>query len=103
MCNFFSNHSPDIIIGLVGGLSAGAGIWVIDRLRELYLFSRDEKRIMTFYEETQKEEWNFFTTHRIASEVNLTIERVNYVCSYSKKVRRNQREKEVWIWIPTGK
>jgi hypothetical protein len=99
MCTkLFSDHAADLIIGLSGGVSAGIGIWFLDRAREGYLFWRDEKRIIKFFEEPehQKEGWDFFSTVRIASYVNLTLERVNFVCSYSKKISRNQKDKELW-------
>jgi len=93
MCD---NHlTSDLIIGLVGGLSAGTGIWIIDRMRECYLFIRDEKRIVKFFNEKIMND-EFRNTYRIASEVNLTEDRVRYICSNSKEIKRNEKKDEVW-------
>ena len=81
-----------IIVGLSGGISAGFGIWLLDRIREQFLFNRHERRIITFLRE--EDAWH--TTYRIASEVNLTEERVRFVCSTSQTIRRNQVERETW-------
>ena len=91
-----SEHVSDIIIGLVGGASAGVGIWVIDSIKRAYLFCRDEKRILKFFEDDKKYNETFRTTHRIASAVDFTMERVNHVCSYSRKIDRNELENESW-------
>lgn len=90
------NSHSDIIVGLVGGISAGIGIWVIDRIRDAFLFDRDEKRIIKFFNDHQKDTYDMRNTFRIASEVNLTESRVRHVCSYSDKVVRNQLKDELW-------
>jgi len=38
----------------------------------------------------------FRNTYRIASEVNLTEDRVRYICSNSKEIKRNEKKDEVW-------
>jgi len=41
--------------------------------------------------------WVISTIHAISSAVNLTQDRGNKVCSKSRRIRRNQKEKESWI------
>ena len=92
-----ANHDiiPNLIIGISGGISAGLGIWIIDRIRERYLFNKDEKRLIGFLTENPSD-YFLRTTHRIASGVNLSEDRVRYVCSFSEKIKRNSGEKELW-------
>lgn len=73
------------IIGVLGGVFAGLGIWMLDRIRELYLFRRDEKRIFDFFTDHKDDDFATRNTYRIASEVNLPEDRVRFVASYSKK------------------
>lgn len=90
-----------IIIGFFGGLFAGLGIWLLDRIREKVNFSIDEAQIIKFLKSTLNEtDKSFRTTHRIASEVNRTEARVREVCSNSKKIRRNQLAEEIWTLRP---
>ncbi len=85
--------TTNLIIGLTGGISAGIGIWLIDKIRDWRIFKRDEKRII---EAIRKSGIVFCSTRRISSDVNLTEDRTRFVCSTSPKIRRNQLEKELW-------
>lgn len=92
MCKNYS----DLIIGLVGGLSAGSGLFIIELIRTKYFFKRDEKRILKFFSDYSNEAEEFRSTIRISSEVNLTESRVRDICSTSKKIKRNQLQRETW-------
>jgi hypothetical protein len=90
------NYCSDILIGLSGGLFAGLGIWLLDFFKEKYLFCRDEKRILKFFKDHENDDYEFRKTFRIASEVNLTENRVIYICSNSEKIKRNEKKEETW-------
>lgn len=85
-----------ILIGLLGGLFAGVGLWLLDWIREQWLFWRDQKRIVDFMEREKGKDYDWRSTQVLASNNNLTLERVYYVCSYSKKIKRNELDNEVW-------
>ena len=93
------NYSSDIIIGLTGGISAGLGLWVLEIFREEYKFNKHEKRIVKFLKDNKDKEFEYRNTYRIASSVNLPEDRVKFVCSYSKEIKRSETEKEVWTLI----
>lgn len=80
-----------LIIGISGGLS----VWFVGILREEYFKWRDKKKVFTFMNENPSE-FGFRTTHAIASSVNLTEDRVIYICSIHPKIVRNQQEIQVW-------
>jgi hypothetical protein len=81
------------LISIISFLFSGLGITLIIFLRNKYLFKKDESKIIAFFNReigTTK----FWTSHRIASEVNLTVNRVQEVCGNSSKFKRNQKEKD---------
>ena len=73
------------------------GIWGLDKVLKRRNSKGDEEEIINFLtEKIHDTDKSFISTHRIASEVNLTESRVNEVCSKSDKIRRNQKERETW-------
>jgi hypothetical protein len=80
-----------LIIGVSGGLS----VWLVGILREEYFKWRDKKRVLAFMKKNSTNVL-FRTTHAIASHVNLTEDRVIYICSVHPGITRNEKEIEVW-------
>src|SRR6266496_3201821 len=79
-----------IVIGVFGGLFAGAGISLISYVREMFLTWRDKKRIYTYFTSDEIESrfgnLRWISTRKISRHTNLTQERVNYICSIHKKI-----------------
>lgn len=82
-----------MIINVIIFLFSGVGIALSIYARKKYLFKKDESKILNFFR-SEKGVTKFWTSHRIASEVNLTVSRVQEVCGNSSKFKRNQREKD---------
>ncbi len=74
-----------MVVGIFGGAFAGIGIWGLDRIREAWLFKRDENRILKLLKSGDIA-FDWSTSHRISADVNLKEERANYVCSNSKRI-----------------
>jgi hypothetical protein len=84
-----------VIIGSSGGLT----IWFVNFLREQYLIERDKRKIYNFLVSDLREKgsvWKFRNTWAIASNVNLPEDRVRYISSLHKKIKRSEEEGEVW-------
>ncbi len=66
-------------------------------------FLRDKKvenKIIEFLEKSQKEYgYEYRTTHAISSEINISEEKIRNLCNKSKRIKRNQKEKETWRLI----
>ncbi|TCP22400.1 hypothetical protein EV195_11249 [Tenacibaculum skagerrakense] len=94
--------SDGIIIGAVGGAIAGLVIWIADLCRKWILKYCDTKRVENWLKKNTKpnhsKEWR--STRVIASHNNLPEDRVNYICSYSKKIELNKKDgnesDEIW-------
>ena len=68
-------------------------LWLISFAR----FKADENKIYKFLTDSAAStELTFRSEHRISSETNLSEERVHKICSKSKKITRNQKEKKSW-------
>ncbi len=87
-----------VIIGAAGGASAGIILAVIKWLSDQYLVKRDAGRVLCWLKKACSSEGSdlWRSTHAIASYNNLTLERVQYICSYSEKIVRSSKEKEMW-------
>ncbi|GMQ89580.1 MAG: hypothetical protein BMS9Abin09_1082 [Gammaproteobacteria bacterium] len=86
---FNNNVVQGVIVTLIGAFI----LWLVSYIR----FKMDEKKIHKFLTaSTANTEFTFRSEHRIASETNLSEERVHKVCSKSKKIARNQKEKKSW-------
>ena len=91
------DYLHDIIKGLCSGIFGGIGLASIKLLYDRYLHKRDENRIVDFfYKENIGKGFEFRSTEVISSFTNLPEDRVNYVCSKSKKITRNTKEKLSW-------
>ena len=83
-----------IVQGALAALVAAFVIWMIRAI----CIRMDEKKIITFLQKSAAEtELHFRTTHAIASATSLPEERVSKICGRSRRIRRNQKEKESWI------
>ena len=86
-----------VIEGIVIGVSAGVAIQIINIVSKYINFHQEEKIIVNFLKEAIKEyHKGFRSTIIICNAVNLPEERVRYICNRSKKIRRNEKEKESW-------
>jgi CRISPR/Cas system CSM-associated protein Csm2 small subunit len=93
MLEFLSNG---IVQGVLVAIIIGAFTMIVNRLK----FKRDEKKIITFLKKSnQKTSHTFRSTHAIVSDTNLSENRVRKICSLSKQIRRNQKEKESWTLV----
>jgi len=93
----FINNS--IVQSVLAALIIAFLYWVIGYIRRRI----DENKIVIFLKKSAAEtEHNFRSTHAISSATNLTESRVNKVCSRSKRIRRNQKEKESWALDETA-
>jgi hypothetical protein len=81
-----------IIIGASGGLT----IFLVGLIKEQILIWRDKRRVYNFLFTDRNSVWKFRNTWTIASNVNLTEERVRFICSIHKKIKRSAEEDEVW-------
>lgn len=82
-----------IVQGVIVALIVAFIFWVIRHFK----FKHDEKTLINFLGESKRETSHTFrTTHAISSATNLSEERIRKVCNKSKKITRNQREKESW-------
>ncbi len=106
-----------IIIGGAGGFIAGISVWIISILREKISEWNHKKRIYNWlYHETEQlghafkagkltfgppNDPRWRSTREIATFNNLTIDRVNYICSIHEKIRLIRKEElrpnaELW-------
>lgn len=81
-----------VIVGAAGGLT----IFFVGLLKEQILIWRDKGRVYKFLLNDKGSVWKFRNTWTIASNVNLTEERVRFICSIHKKIKRSIEEDEVW-------
>lgn len=84
--------------GQIGiGIGVAVVVSILGWLYKLVMFKKDEKSILEFLKQSQNNtDHNYRSSEAIASHTNLTIERASKVCSKSKKVHRNTKEKESW-------
>lgn len=96
MCDQNENIVSGIIIGAVGGFVAGIAVWVAGIFKEEWLKRRDKRRILKFLQAEKKDGFQFRNTWAIASNTNLPEDRVRFICSIEKKIKRNELEREMW-------
>jgi len=91
------NYWHDVIKGIFSGIFGGLGVYLSKVVYDKMIFSRDQNRIIDFfYKENIGKGYEFRSTEAIASFTNLPEDRVNYVCSTSKNITRNSKEKLSW-------
>lgn len=85
-----------IIIGSVGGGSAGLIIWLVQSIRDKAIKKIECNRIYNWLKSNTTDEIGeeFRSTRDIASWNNLTEDRVRYLCSVSDQIFLNTDEKE---------
>ncbi|MBD3652713.1 hypothetical protein [Kangiella sp.] len=82
-----------IVIGASGGAIAGITVYLIQYFHQKAINFIESKRIRNWLKEnTSKNQWR--STRAIASWTNLSVERVQYLCSHDPKVRLSTAEKE---------
>lgn len=82
-----------IITAIVSSLVVALLYWLVKAFRDW----KDTKAIIAFLEESKSStHFTFRSNHAIASAINLGEERVRKLCSRSRKIRRNKKEKESW-------
>ena len=94
-----------IVIGSVGGTLAGLTIWFVQSLKEKVMTELHKKRVYNWlYNRTKQHKGltvgspndpRWVSTIEIASNTNLTKDRVRYICSVHKKIRP-KLEKDLW-------
>lgn len=87
--------TQEIIIGVAIALIVAVLVAVHGYLHKLLIFKMDESAIVNFFVH-QNEDYVFRSTASIASATDISTERVTAVCSKSKKIKRNAKEKESW-------
>ena len=81
-----------IVIGIVVAIIIG--LWKLNK--DL----RDTEKILIFLKKSERDtNYTFRANHVIASDENMSEERVRKLCSKSKKIRRNTKTKESWRLI----
>lgn len=77
-----------ITVGAAGGALAGITVYVLQYIHELVSVYLDKRTIHNWLQEntsTKKDE-QFCSTKQIASWTNLTLDRVQYICSKDKRI-----------------
>ncbi len=78
-----------IIQSVIGAILFALIIWGVGFVR----FRIDETKIVKFI---RGSEYTFRSTEAIVASTNLSKSRVEHVCSKSKSIRRNEKERESW-------
>jgi hypothetical protein len=82
-----------VVIGATGGALAGITVYLIQYCHQKFVGCIESKRIRDWLQEnTSKNEWR--STRAIASWTNLSMDRVQYLCSHDKKIKLSTGEKE---------
>ena len=90
MSEFFKNGIlQGVLATIIGAIILGVFGWL--------KFKRDENIVTKFLKNSGVETGHTFrTTHAISSATNLRCERIKKVCSKSPRIKRNEKEKELW-------
>lgn len=80
-----------IIVAIVLAVIVGIKGWVHRALT----FKMDESAILNFLKES-RDEFKFRSTEAISAETEISMNRVAVVCTKSKSIQRNSKEKESW-------
>jgi len=82
-----------IIIGIVSGIAVLIIIGIIKMIKD----KSDTNKIISCLQNSLKTtDHTFRSNHAIASDTNLSEERVRKICSKAKEIKRNTNEKESW-------
>src|ERR1044072_838252 len=87
-CSTNSDVWNDLFVAAIGGASAGGIIWLFSYCRIKCLEHRDKERVYKWLDEnvTPKTQRHWYTSRSIASNTNLTQDRVRYVGSIDERV-----------------
>jgi hypothetical protein len=87
-----------IIIGGAGGAIAALTVWLVQYVQAKILRKIDCNRAYKWLKENTSNESGsqFRSTRTIASWINLTQDRVRYVCSLDKRIFLNAEEDDLW-------
>lgn len=83
-----------IIAGFFVGIFGSMGVFFLTLLKDEYLICRDKRRVLKWLDENSDKNKKWRTTHAIASHVNLTQDRVRFICSIHNKIRNSTGELE---------
>ena len=82
---------------IVAALVTAAIIWCIGWGTKRWRDRRDSARIYNFLVTSKSEgKVRFRSTHAIAKHTKLPADRVAKLCAHHPKIRRNEKEKELW-------
>ena len=85
--------NEQIIIGIVSGIAVIAIAAIVKHAKDKI----DTNKIISFLEASANDtDFTYRSNYAISSETNLSEERVRKLCSKSKKIKRNTKEKESW-------
>lgn len=85
-----------VVIGGAGGAIAGITVYLVQYIHNKYSDCTDSKRIYEWLQANTKDEGGsrYRSTRAIASWNNLTIDRVQYLCSVSDNIYLSTGKKE---------
>ena len=82
-----------IIVGVVIAIVIGVHAWLYKWMK----FKVDEGVVLKFLCDSNKNTTQKFrSSEAISAHTDIAITRISVVCSKSKKIRRNAKEKESW-------
>lgn len=85
--------SNGIFQAVVAALLVAVILWFVRR----YMYTRDEQKIIDFLRLSAAQAgFRFRTTESIVAATHLSENRVKDVCGSSKRIARNEKEKESW-------
>ena len=87
--------TQDIFIGLVVATVLAVILGIKSLVHRVITFKMDESAIVNFVTESD-EKYEFRSTEAISVGTDISTTRVAMVCSKSKLIKRNSKEKESW-------
>jgi len=87
--------TQEIVIGVAVALVMAVIIGTKSLVHRLLTFKMDESTIVNFMKNSN-EGYDFRTTQAISAGTDIEVTRVALVCSKSKLIKRNSKEKESW-------
>ena len=85
----------EMIIGISVAVTVTVILAIHSWLHKLVKFKMDESAILNFFEDSEGD-YTFRSADTISSATDISVERVTIVCSNSKVMKRNPKEKESW-------
>ena len=92
--------SDQILIGIISGIAVIIIIGIVKMIKD----KSDTNKIISYLQASLKtSDYKLRSNHAIASETNLSEERVRNLCSKSTAIKRNTNEKESWQLVNESK